>query len=195
MDLVHGLRLMSLRASLNAGHRLTDQGPRLARWRGTMASNLERRLASGRLGATPSRGQCSGRRRNRPAVVAHRSWPYTVLQTLVFYEVFTYGIGTTWRTYFVHIGRTSVNNGGWWGRGGSAQARRRWRRAPGLLRLNRGHQRGCRPPVKLLGWSIWHGRWHTGVAASFTRWLGFRLLRIKIHRRTSTIYRAFCTES
>jgi hypothetical protein len=35
----------------------------------------------------------------------------------------------------------------------------------------------------------------TWAAASFTWWLGFRLLRFKIHRRTGTINRAFCTES
>jgi hypothetical protein len=34
MDQVHGLRLTSLRASLNGGHRLTDQGPGLGRSKG-----------------------------------------------------------------------------------------------------------------------------------------------------------------
>jgi hypothetical protein len=43
----------------------------------------------------------------------------------------------------------------------------------GLLRLNRGHQRGSWPPAKLLAWSIWHERRHTGVEVSFTRRLGF----------------------
>jgi hypothetical protein len=32
------------------------------------------------------------------------------------------------------------------------------------------------------------------AAASFTQWLGFQSLLIKIHRRTDTIYRAFYTE-
>jgi hypothetical protein len=35
------------------------------------------------------------------------------------------------------------------------------------------------------------GQRHNGAAASFTRRLGFQLLRIKIRRRTGTIYRAF----
>jgi hypothetical protein len=46
-----------------------------------------------------------------------------VLWILVFDEVFTFGIGATWKTYFAHLGRTAGNNGGWCGWGGSAQAR------------------------------------------------------------------------
>jgi hypothetical protein len=50
---------------------------------------------------------------------AHRVG-YTVLRTSIFDEVFTYGIGVTWRTYIAHLGRTAGNNGGWCGRGSSA---------------------------------------------------------------------------
>jgi hypothetical protein len=53
----------------------------------------------------------------------------------------------------------------------------------------RGHRRSIQ------GRSIQQGRWNTGAAVSFTRRLGFRLLLIKIHCRTGTIYRVFCTES
>jgi hypothetical protein len=94
MDRVHGLQLTSLWATLNEGRRLTDR-------RGTMASNPERRSASGRLGATPARRRRSCRRQNRPAVVAHQSWSYTVLRTSIFDEVFTYDIGAMLRTYLL----------------------------------------------------------------------------------------------
>jgi hypothetical protein len=112
MDRVHGLRLTSLQAKLNAGHWLPD------RWLGLNQANrysliksppqiLERTARSDFGG-----GRCSGRWRNRPVVAAHQSWPYTVLRTSVFDEVFTHGIGVTWRTYFAHLGRTAGNNGG-----------------------------------------------------------------------------------
>jgi hypothetical protein len=67
-------------------------------------------------------------------------------------------------------------------------------RALGLLWLNRGHRRGWQTLVFHLGWSIRHGWWHIGAAASFTRRQGFRQLQIKICRRTGTIHRTFCTE-
>jgi hypothetical protein len=47
---------------------------------------------SERLGATPTEGQGSGRWRNRPAVVAHRSKLLPVLQFTKLDKVFTYGI-------------------------------------------------------------------------------------------------------
>jgi hypothetical protein len=158
MDRVHGLQLMSLQASLNDGRWLLDWRLRLNQANHYSCSNLHCRSRSGRLGATPAGGRCSGQWRNRAAVAAQRSWPYTTLQTSVFNKVFTYNIGATWRTYFAHLGMTSGNNGGLCGRGGSSHARRRWRRAPGLLRLNRGHQRGRRSSVILPGRLIWHGR-------------------------------------
>jgi hypothetical protein len=147
------------------------------------------------LGATPAGGRRFGRWRNRPAVAAHRSWPYTA--TSIFNKVFTYGIGVTWRTYFSHLGRTAGNNDGWCGQGGTAQARRRWWRASGLLRLNWGHQHGHRSSVILLGWSIQQERRHTGVAVSFTRQLGFWLsghirryrVRLPMLRRSSPVVR------
>jgi hypothetical protein len=157
MDRVHGLQLMSLRASLNDGRWLPDRWLRWNQANRYSWSNLHCRSQSRRLGATPARGRHSGRRRNWPAVAAHQSWPYTAFSTSVFDEVFTYGIRAMWRTYFAHLGRTSGNNGGWCGWGGSAQARRRWRLAPGLLQLNRWHQHGRRSSVILLGRLIWHG--------------------------------------
>jgi hypothetical protein len=42
----------------------------------------------------------------------HRSWPYTVLRTLVFDEDFTYGIEAMWQTYFAHLGMMAGNDGG-----------------------------------------------------------------------------------
>jgi hypothetical protein len=166
MDRVHGLWLMSLRASSNDGRCLPDRWLGLNQANRYSWSNLHYRSRSGWLGATPAGGRRSGRQCNRPAVAAHRSWPYTTLWTSVFDEVFTYGIGATWKNYFAHLGRTSGNNGSWCWWGGSTQARRQWRRAPGLLRLNRGHQRGRRSSVILTGRLIWHGRWHTCAAVS-----------------------------
>jgi hypothetical protein len=134
--------------------------------RGTMSSNLERRSMSELLGATPAGGWRSNRWRNRPTAVAHWSKPLSALRSTKLSKVFTYDIVAMWRNYIAHLGRTSGNNGGWCGRGGSVQARHRWRQAPGLLRLNRGHQRGRRSSVILPGRLIWHGRWHTSTTVS-----------------------------
>jgi hypothetical protein len=131
-----------------------------------MASNLERRSTSEQLGATPARGRCSDRQCNWPTTAARWSKPLPALRSTKLDKIFTYGIVATRRTYFAHHGRTLGNNGGWCGRAGLAQARRRWRRALGLLRLNGGHQCGHRSSVILLGWLIWHGRRHTGTAVS-----------------------------
>jgi hypothetical protein len=131
-----------------------------------MASNPEHRSVSERLGEALAGGRRSGQRRNRPAAAARRSKPLPALRFTKLDKVFTYGIVATRRTYFAHLGRTSGNNGGWCGRGDSAQARRRWRRALGLLRLNRGHQRGRWSLVILPGRLIWHGRRHIGATAS-----------------------------
>jgi hypothetical protein len=84
----------------------------------------------------PAGGWRSGRWRGQSAVAVHWSWPYMVLQTSVFDEVFTYGIDATWQTSFAHLGRTAGNYGGWCGWGGSAQAQRRCQQALRLLWLN-----------------------------------------------------------
>jgi hypothetical protein len=57
------------------------------------------------------------------------------LQISFFDEDFTYSMGATWRTYFAHLVGMAGNNGGSYGSGGSAEARRRCWRPPGLLRL------------------------------------------------------------
>jgi hypothetical protein len=159
-----------------------------------MASNLERRSASERLGATPAGGRCSGRRRIRPVAAAHRSEPLLVLWFTKLDKVFTYGIVVMQGSRFAHLGMVVDGSGGWRRRGDSAQAQRRWWRAPRLLRLNRGHQHGHRSLLIISGRLIWHGWRHTGAAVSETRWLGFQSLRVKIRRRTRTIYMAFCTD-
>jgi hypothetical protein len=131
-----------------------------------MASNPERRSVSERLGATPTGRRHSGRWRIRPAAVARRSEPLPALRFTKLDKVFTYNIVATRGSRFAHHGMAADSGGGWRRRGDSAQARRRWRRALGLLWLNRGHQRGRRSSVIIPRRLIWHGRWHTGVAAS-----------------------------
>jgi hypothetical protein len=78
-------------------------------------------------------------------------------------KVYTYGIVATRRSHLAHLG---MEAGGWRWWGDSAQARRQWRRAPGLLWLNRAHQRGRRSSVILPWQLIWHGQRQTGAAAS-----------------------------
>jgi hypothetical protein len=97
-----------------------------------MASKSERRSASERLGETPARGRRSGQWSNRPMAAARRSKPLLALRSTKLDKIFTYGIVAMRRTNFAHLGRTSGNNGGWCGWGGSAQARRRWRWALGV---------------------------------------------------------------
>jgi hypothetical protein len=101
--------------------------------------------------------------RAQPATAAHRSKPLPALWFTKLDKVFTYGIVATRGSRFAHLGMAVDGGGGWRRRGNSAQAQRRWRRALGLLRLNRGHRRGCRSSVILSGQLIWHGRWHTGA--------------------------------
>jgi hypothetical protein len=134
-------------------------------------------------------------RRTRPAAAAHRSKPLPVLRFTKLNKVFSYGIMATRGSRFAHIGMAADGGGGWRWRGDLTQAQCRWRLAPGLLQLNQGYQRGHRSSVILPGWLIWHGRRYTGAAASQTWSLGFQSLRVKIHRRTGIIYRAFCTKS
>jgi hypothetical protein len=150
--------------SVNESRRLADQGPGLARSKGTVASNLERWSASGWLGATPARG-AGLRSATQPA--RSGGSPELALYgapDLGFLWGFTYGIEAMLRTYFAHLGRTVGNDGSWCGWGGSAQARCRCRRALGLLRLNWRHQRWHWPSVKLLGRSTWFWRAGSGVA-------------------------------
>jgi hypothetical protein len=64
----------------------------------------------------------------------------------------------TWESQFAHLGMAADGGGGWRRRDGSVQARRRWRWAPGLLRLNRGYQRGRRSSLILPGWAVAHRR-------------------------------------
>jgi hypothetical protein len=45
-------------------------------------------------------------------VVAHRSWPYTMLRASVFDEIFTYGIVTLRRTYLAYLGMMAGDDGG-----------------------------------------------------------------------------------
>jgi hypothetical protein len=101
-----------------------------------MASNPEHRSASERLGATPAGGRRSGRWHIQPAVVAHRNELLPALRFTKLDKVFTYGIVVTRGSRFAHLGMAADGGRGWRQRGDSAQAWRRWRRAPGLLQLN-----------------------------------------------------------
>jgi hypothetical protein len=140
MDRIHGLRLTSLRASLNDGRWPPDRRLGLNQVNHYSCSNLHSISRNGRLGATLVGGRCSCRRHHRPTAAAHRSKTLLALRSTKLDKVFTYGIVAMQRTYFAHHGRTSGNRGGWCGQGGSAQAWCQWWRAPGLLRLNVGHQ-------------------------------------------------------
>jgi hypothetical protein len=64
-----------------------------------MASNLERRSASERRGATPAKGQ-----RIQPAAVARRSEPLPALHFTKLDKVFTYGIVAMRGSRFAHLG-------------------------------------------------------------------------------------------
>jgi hypothetical protein len=136
-----------------------------------MASNLKRQLASKWLEATLTAGRCSGQRRIRPAVAAHQSEPFPVLRFTKLDKVFTYGIVATRGSRFAHLGMAADNGGGG----------RRWRLAT-MRRLSASSMSmaaGSGPPpaksrapawaqssVILPGLLIWHGRRHTGMAAS-----------------------------
>jgi hypothetical protein len=148
---VHRIRCTSLWSSLNASHWNCHRRLRLGRMKWYRASNLECWLASRRLRVTPARGWRSGRRRGRPAAVAHWSWSYMALRASVFNEIFTYNIEAMWQTYFAHLGMTASNDGDWRRRGSSAQAWCQCRWSLGLLRRRWKHQRGRRSSAKLLG--------------------------------------------
>jgi hypothetical protein len=145
--------------------------------------------------ATRPTGAVRSWRRAWPTVVAHQSKPLPALQSTKLDKVFTYDIVVTWGTRFTHVGTAADDGGGWWRRGSLVGFGHQRRQAPVLLRWRWRHQRGRRSSAILLGQSIWHERQHTGAEVSFTWWLGFRLLQIKIHCRTGTIYMAFCTKS
>jgi hypothetical protein len=133
--------------------------------------------------------------RAQSMVAPCRSKPLRALRSTKLNKVFTYGIVAMWGTRFAHLGTAADNGDGWRQWGGLAGFGRRHRQASVLLQWKWRHQRGRRSSAILLRWSIWQGRQHTGAAVSFTRRLGFRLLRIKICHRMSPIYRAFCSES
>jgi hypothetical protein len=78
-----------------------------------MASNPERRLVSGPLGATSIGGRRSGRRRNRPTVAAHRSKPLPVPQSNKLDKVFTYDIMAMRGTRFANLGMIADGGGNW----------------------------------------------------------------------------------
>jgi hypothetical protein len=78
-----------------------------------MASSPERRSASERLGATPAGEWRSGRRRIRPAVVAHRSEPLPALRFTKLDKVFTYDIVAMRGSQFTHIGMAMDGGGSW----------------------------------------------------------------------------------
>jgi hypothetical protein len=73
-------------------------GKILMKRRGMVGSNLRRGLASERLGMTPAGDGAPVGGAVGPAMAIHQSWSYMALQTSVFDEDFTYGMGATWRT-------------------------------------------------------------------------------------------------
>jgi hypothetical protein len=159
MDRVHGLQLTSIRDSLNDGHWLSDPRLRLTEANRYSWSNLHYRSRSGWLGATSTGGEGGapvggttdtrwwltrvGRIRRSGPWFSMRFWPAA--------------LGRREEPTLLTLGGRRATMAA--GVGGAA--RRQWRRAPGLLRLNRGNQGGWQSSVKLLGRSIWRGRWHT----------------------------------
>jgi hypothetical protein len=107
----------------------------------------------------------------QPTAAAHRSKPLPPFWSTKLDMAFTYDIVVTWGTRFANHGTAADGGGHWRWRGGSVGFRRRHRQAPVLGMIDSAR-----------------------AAVSFTRWLGFGLLQIKICQRTGTIYRAFCTE-
>jgi hypothetical protein len=78
-----------------------------------MASNPERRSASERLRATPAGGRRSGRQRNWPTVVTHRSKMLPALRFTKLDKAFTYGILATRGSRSAHLGMAADDGGGW----------------------------------------------------------------------------------
>jgi hypothetical protein len=86
----------------------------------------------GWLGATLAEGGGDFVRwRDRPAVVAHWSWPHTALRTLVFDEVSAYGTAVTWEAHFSYL-RAAVGDGGCWHEGGGSTKTRTQRGRPAV---------------------------------------------------------------
>jgi hypothetical protein len=144
---------------------------------------------SGRLGTTPAGGGAPVGSVAGPAVVSHRSWAYTALWTSVFDEDFTYGMSATWRTYFAHFARTTGNNDGGCGRGGSARARRRCRRPPGNSGYKKQSYSFLVSSSSSLTTQLLAGG---GESSSCSDILALRLAFVgKVRRAQATIYRAF----
>jgi hypothetical protein len=125
-------------------------------------------------------------------VVAHRSWAYTTLWTLVFDEDFTYGMGATWRTYFAHLGRTAGNNGG----GCGETARLELDVIVGGLRGSSGYKKQSYGFLVSSSSSL-TAQLLVGGGESISRGNVLLALRLgfvgKVRRARATIYRAFGT--
>jgi hypothetical protein len=112
--------------------------------------------------------------------VAHRGKPLPVLRSTKHDKVFTYGSGRRWRLatarrFGPSLASMSASSG-----------------AP-LVKM--------KAPKGAVVFGNPSGTVDSALAAAYrcggelTWWLGFQYLWIRIHHRTGTIYRAFCTES